>query len=65
MKLTQRIITIHQESKQRYGAPKIHYLLTKEGYQVSIKRVQRLMKKAGIRSIIVKKFRPTSSIEKN
>src|SRR5690606_25278400 len=28
-----------------------------------IKRVQRLMKKAGIRSITVKKFRPTSSKE--
>lgn len=31
---------------------------------MSIKRVQRLMKKAGIRSIIIKKFRPTPSKEK-
>jgi putative transposase len=62
--LTKRIIEIHSESKKRYGAPKIHQLLVKEGYQVSLKRVQRLMKKAGIQSIIVKKFRPAPSKEK-
>src|SRR5699024_4942175 len=62
--LTERIIEIHNESKNRYGAPKIHYIIREEGHQVSLKRVQRLMKKANIRSIIVKKFRPTSSKEK-
>lgn len=62
--LTKRIIEIHNESDQRYGAPKIHLLLEKEGYQVSLKRVQRLMKKANIRPITVKKFRPTPSKEK-
>ena len=62
--LTERIVAIHQESKERYGAPKIHRLLLKKGYQVSVKRVQRLMKAAGIRSITVKKFRPTPSKEK-
>nr|WP_281269904.1 IS3 family transposase [Gracilibacillus dipsosauri] len=62
--LTERIIEIHQESKLRYGAPKIHHLLVKEGYRVSLKRVQRLMKKADIKSITVKKFRPTPSKEK-
>jgi len=39
LQLTKRIIEIHQESKQRYGAPKIHQLLIKEGYRVSLKRV--------------------------
>jgi len=34
---------------RRYGAPKIHIQLLKEGVKVSIKRVQLLMKKAGIR----------------
>src|SRR5699024_901273 len=62
--LTNRILEIHHESKRRYGAPKIHYLLNHEGYNVSLKRVQRLMKKAGIQSITVKKFRPTPSKEK-
>src|SRR5699024_4046597 len=40
----------------------LKYIL-EEGYHVSIKRVQRLMKKANIRSITVKKFRPTQSRE--
>src|SRR5690625_3548782 len=47
-----------------YRSQKIHYILEKEGYQVIIKRVQRLMKKAAIQSITVKKFRPTPSKEK-
>src|SRR5699024_3816207 len=61
--LTEEIIKIHEKSKKRYGAPKIHHELKKLGYIAGIRRVQRLMKKAGIRSIIVKKFRPTSSKE--
>jgi len=44
--LTGRILEIYTESKGRYGAPKIHHLLSKEGYHVSLKRVQRLMKKS-------------------
>lgn len=63
-KLMERIIEIHNDSDKRYGAPKIHHLLTEEGYQVILKRVQRLMKKANIRSTTVKKFRPTPSKEK-
>ncbi|MBG9983255.1 IS3 family transposase [Aerococcaceae bacterium DSM 111020] len=61
---TERIVQIHEESKKRYGAPKIHKELEKEGYSISLKQVQRLMKKVGIRSIIVKKFRPTASKQK-
>lgn len=56
-----RLKIIHAESKGRYGAPKIHHLLTQEGFTVSLKRVQRIMKRAGIQSTIVKKYRPASS----
>ncbi|MBB2480860.1 IS3 family transposase [Bacillus sp. APMAM] len=62
--LTDKISRIHQESKKRYGAPKILVLLGKQDYKASIKRVQRLMSAVGIRSIIAKKFRPTPSKEK-
>ncbi|WP_442946280.1 IS3 family transposase [Oceanobacillus sp. MO10714A] len=62
--LTEKIIEIHEASKKRYGAPKIFKILKKQGHKVSFNRVQRLMKKAGIRSITVKKFRPTPSKEK-
>jgi len=47
--LTIRIIKIHQDSRIRYDAPKIHHLLNQEGHQVTLKRVQRLMKKADVR----------------
>ncbi|MBA4532968.1 IS3 family transposase, partial [Brevibacillus halotolerans] len=47
--------------KGRYGAPKIHYLLNREGFSISQKKVQRLMIKADIRSITRKKFRPQGS----
>ncbi|PAD66028.1 IS3 family transposase, partial [Bacillus sp. 7586-K] len=59
--LTKRIKEIHEESKMRYGAPKIHKILQKGGFKVSLKRVQRLMKAAGLFSIVRKKFRPQSS----
>ena len=40
-----RIKIIHAESKGRYGAPKIHHILTEEeGFSVSLNRVQRIMK---------------------
>lgn len=52
------IIKAHRDSSGRYGAPKIHQTLKKQGVSISLKRVQRLMKKAGIQSITYKKFRP-------
>jgi transposase InsO family protein len=51
----------HTESKRIYGAPKIQKRLRKESFRVSLKRVQRLMRRANLRSIIVKKYRPQSS----
>ena len=60
----ERVIQINQDSRMRYGAPEIHHLLNQKGYQVSLKRVHRLMKKADVRSITVKKFRPTPIKEK-
>ncbi len=45
--LTKEIQRIHLESKARYGAPKIHKILLNNGFYLSLKRVQRLMRKAG------------------
>lgn len=59
--LTQQISRIHADSKGRYGAPKIHQTLLTNGFELSLKRVQRLMKKAGIQSNIQKKYTPYSS----
>ena len=60
-KLLARIRIIHKESDGRYGAPKIFAILKQEGYTGSIDRGQRIMKQAGIRSNITKKYRPASS----
>ena len=55
-RLTLKLHCFHQQSKQIYGSPKLHKDLLDDGEKVSIKRVERLMKKAGIKAKITKKF---------
>ena len=62
--LEKSIIEIHKASKNCYGAHKINESLKEVGINISIKRTQRLMKKLGIKSIIIKKYRPGSSKRK-
>ncbi|UXZ09526.1 transposase [Clostridium perfringens] len=51
----------YKESKCRYGAPKIKIMLLKDGFNVSIKKTQRLIRELLIKSIILKKkYIPTS-----
>ena len=50
-KLQQRIRTIHDRSRQTYGAPRIHAELRDEGTSVGRKRVARLMKEAGLAGV--------------
>lgn len=46
--LLQRIRTIHASSRQTYGAPRVHAQLRAEGVRHSRKRVERLMREAGL-----------------
>ena len=62
-KYEKEILEIYKKSKKRYGAPKIHKVLTAKGRKISVKRVQRLMKKLNISSIVVKKYRPYKNSE--
>ena len=55
-KLDVEIKKIYDESKGRYGSPKITKVLESKGINVSQKRVARRMKFLGLRSIIIKKF---------
>ena len=48
--LEQRIHDVHQRSKGRYGAPRIHAELQAQGQRVSRKRVARLMRDRGLRA---------------
>ena len=55
--LDEAIQVIFYDSKKRYGAPKIHSVLLKQGWHVSLKRIQRRMAAVGVRSIVIKKYR--------
>lgn len=55
-KLDVEIKRIYDESKSRYGSPKITKVLNNNGIKVSQKRVARRMKSLGLKSIVIKKF---------
>ncbi len=46
--LSVQIQAIHHQSRQTYGSPRIHHELKTQGHAVGKKRVERLMKTAGI-----------------
>lgn len=60
-KLDKEIKEEYEKSKGRYGSPKIQKRLEKRGIRASQKRIARRMKEMGLRSITVKKFRPSGS----
>ncbi|KAJ82175.1 IS3 family transposase [Enterococcus faecalis] len=58
--LNQRVFCFYHESDSTYGAGKIRYLLAQnyqEYLKISIKRVQKLMKRQAIQSVSIKKFK--------
>ncbi len=59
-RLGAHIKAIYNESKGRYGSPKITDELNDMGFPVSKNRVARRMKEAGIRSIVRRKHRVTT-----
>ena len=54
--LSDRIVAIHEASKETYGAPRIHAELADEGVHVGRKRIERLMKAKGLRGVSRRKF---------
>jgi len=58
--LRQEIIRIYHEQDGVYGAPKIRQEINQLNlpFAVSEKRVQRIMKSLGLRSVVIKKYRP-------
>ena len=55
--LLERIKTIHVESRQTYGSPRIHRELIRQGFVCSRKRVAKLMKRKGIQPKMRKKWK--------
>ncbi|HEY5987830.1 MAG TPA: IS3 family transposase, partial [Streptosporangiaceae bacterium] len=58
--LTGQIRDVHQESKGRYGAPRVHAELRRRGRRHSCKRVARLMRAAGLRGKTSRRWRKTT-----
>ena len=46
--LTERVRAIHEASKGRYGSPRVHAMLRRQGIRVGRKRVERLMRAASL-----------------
>ena len=53
--LTGEIQAVHEESKERYGAPRVHAELSRRGRRHGRKRVARLMRAAGIRGRVARR----------
>ncbi|MGI8439146.1 MAG: IS3 family transposase [Thermoleophilaceae bacterium] len=60
--LTREIGRVHAASRGLYGSPRIHAELASEGVRVGPKRVERLMRQAGIEGAHMRRRRPGTTI---
>jgi transposase InsO family protein len=58
--LTEHIRHAHQRSKGRYGAPRIHAQLRRDGHRHGRKRIARLMRAAGLHGRTPRRFKRTT-----
>lgn len=58
--LAGQIRAVHQESRGRYGAPRVHAELRRRGRAHSRKRVARLMREGGIRGRAARRWKKTT-----
>ena len=59
--LATEIARVHAASRSTYGSPRVHAKLRHAGVRVSRKRVERLMRSAGLRGKIRRRWRNTTS----
>lgn len=53
---------IHDQSNKRYGSPKVYIELMKRGFSCGHNRVARIMRENGIKSKVIKKYRPRGKV---
>jgi transposase InsO family protein len=58
--LSREIRAVHQESKGRYGGPRVHAELARRGHRHGRKRIARLMRSAGIAGRAPKRWKKTT-----
>ena len=56
--LLEKINVIFERSKRRYGSPRVHAELKRQGERCSLGRVKRLMRQAGLYAVSHKKYKP-------
>ena len=61
----EQIVNIYNKSRKTYGSPRIHKQLGREGIHCGKKRVERLMREAGIQAIQKRKFKVTTDSRHN
>jgi transposase InsO family protein len=59
--LKEKIRTIYEQSKKRYGSPRIHQVLRNQGLRCGKKRVERLMREMGIEAHHKRQFKVTTN----
>jgi transposase InsO family protein len=60
VELSEQIRAIHRSSRSTYGSPRVHRGLRHEGIRVGRKRVERIMRRDGLRGRIRRRFRRTT-----
>jgi transposase InsO family protein len=58
--LAAQVKTVHEESKGRYGSPRVHAQLRAQGRRHSRKRVARLMRQSGLQGRAAKRWKKTT-----
>ena len=61
--LLRHVVSVHQDSKGRYGAPRVHADLQAQGVRCSRRRVARLMRSAGLQGKGKRKYKQTTDSE--
>ena len=62
--LSQRIAAIFAAHQGRYGSPRIHRELIGEGWRVSRRRVERLMRTSGLRARVARVYRANPALHR-
>ncbi|TMH10513.1 MAG: IS3 family transposase [Betaproteobacteria bacterium] len=62
--LRARIERIHRDSRGRYGSPRVHEQLKREGVRCSNKRVARLMREQGLRARVSSLYRRSTGVHR-
>ena len=52
---------LHAQHRGRYGSPRIHAALRAEGSTASRGRIERMMRRYGIRGVAARRFRPVTT----